>query len=134
MSDDHAGAIWVLGILLVIASAATSPYWQNVAGAAASGTVQVGTGRVPVGPANVTLPALRATVAPGSGLWLTLGTLLMVIVLAGIANISEGAGTFALVLLLGIWVLFLLGHTAGFKNFFGLFMPAAAASAAPASA
>lgn len=106
-ADDHSGAIWVLGLALVIAVAATSPYWQTVALAVASG--------------HVMGPAQAAGSGSAAGLGLTAGAFLLVVILAGVAHISEGMGAVALMLLIGLWVLFLLGHVKGVTGFFGLF-------------
>lgn len=105
-STDHSGTIWVLGLILVIAVAATSPYWQMVGLAVMTGATPTTSQRSP----------------SMSGLWTTLGALLLVVILAGVAQISEGAGAVALMLLIGLWVWFLLGHTTGVSKFFALFM------------
>lgn len=105
-SGDHSGAIWVLGIFLVIAVAVTSPYWQTVGLAVATGSA----------------PAANASNTT-SGLWMTLGAFLLVAILAGLANVSEGLGGVALMLLIALWVLFLLGHTRGVQGFFSLLSP-----------
>ena len=100
-SNDHSGAIWVLGIFLVIAVSVTSPYWQTVLGAAATGQF-----------------AGSYASAPGNGPWLTLGAFLLVVILAGLSEISPGMGGVALMLLIGLWVLFLLGHVRGIGGIF----------------
>ena len=109
---DHSGAIWLFGILLVLAWAANQPYWQNVLAAAATGRV------------DIAKPLHSQDI--GSGLMVTAGLFLLVIVLAGIAKISSNAGAFALVFLLALWVLFLLKHTGGVNAFFGQFTPKSA--------
>lgn len=110
MNDDHSGAIWVLGLLLVFAVAVESPYWQQVAHAYASGNVpkNAGTGSV---------------FTSGSGLMMTAGAFVLVLVLAGIAQISPNAGAFSIVLLLGLWMLFLVSHTGLVSGFLGHFIP-----------
>ena len=104
MGNDHSGAIWVLGLFLVIAVSVTSPYWQNVGRSAF-------TGQPPnfqaAGPGGL-----------GNGPWVTLGAFLLVVILAGLAEISPGMGGVALMLLIGLWVLFLLGHVSGIGGIF----------------
>ena len=103
-SSDHSGAIWVLGILLVLAVILTSPYWQAVGVAVLGGDIHKAT----AGSASL------------AGLWTTLGAFLLVVILAGVAQVSEGAGAVALMLLIGLWVWFLLGHTRQIEAFFAL--------------
>lgn len=94
---DHSGAIWVLGILLVLAVMATSVYWQNVGLAVLFG-------------GSVTNSASGNT-GSWQGLWLTVGAFLLVLILAGVAQANKAMGGVALMLLLGLWVLFLLGQS-----------------------
>ena len=108
---DHSGAIWLFGLLLVIAWSASNPYWKRVVGAALTGTV------------DITKTPGQADI--GSGLGVTGGIFLLVVILAAIAKISSNAGAFALVFLLALWVLFLLKHTGGVTNFFARFTPQA---------
>lgn len=110
MNNDHSGAVWVIGILLVVAVAMSSPFWGGVFHAYV-------TGEAPSGQSG-------SVTAPGSGLMMTAGAFLLVIMLAGVAQISPGAGEFAVVLLLGLWMLFLVNHTALVSGFLGHFIPA----------
>jgi hypothetical protein len=60
---------------------------------------------------------------------LTVGLVVLVAILAGLAKVSSSAGAFALVLLLCLWGVFLLGHASGVSGFFGRFSTSAAPSA-----
>lgn len=104
--------VWLLGIPLVILDAAQDPYWQNVVVAGAAGF----TGSTP----------------PGSiGPWRTAGEVLALVLLAALADVSEGGATFAAWLLIGLWILFLLAHASRVGGFLGKFVPGPAASAGP---
>lgn len=93
---DHSGAIWVLGILLVLAVMATSVYWQNVGLAVLFG-------------GSVTNSA-SGNSGDWQGLWATVGAFLLVLILAGVAQANKAMGGVALMLLLGLWVLFLISQ------------------------
>ena len=110
---DHSGAIWLFGLLLVIAWSASNPYWQRVLAAGLTGRIN----RLDLSggdSANI-----------GNGVGVTAGIFLLVLVLVGVAKISSNAGAFALVFLLALWVLFLLKHTGAFTGFFARFTPKA---------
>jgi hypothetical protein len=111
---DHSGAIWLFGLLLVIAWSASNPYWKRVIAAGMTGKIQ-----------RLDVSGGGGTADIGNGLGVTAGIFLLVLVLVGVAKISSNAGAFALVLLLALWVLFLLKHTGAFTSFFAQFTPKA---------
>lgn len=119
MKDTGAGptpqAVWTLGLLLILADAAVSPYWHGVWTAVMQ---PIGADTTTASSGETVTDKLGAssggTAASGTGdytgLWQTGGLFLLVLLLAALAGASTDGAIIATTILLGLWLLFLLHH------------------------